>query len=513
MADSIVLKDTFTRFVTNSWDRSDNGTIWQITQGTPADFDVDGSRGTIALPDTVTHRLTFPGSYKNPQFFATVRPNQVATGDAFVYSMQFRFIDDSNYLAMQVEFFPTFVSATLYVIKPSVSPVLGTVNKGAYTANSDWNVRVELVDATYRVKLWAATASEPTAWDVSVTQTHLPNAGGIAVRASRAAANTNTGLVCSIDNILITTVIPTVQIIPQFLNDYEFKFGHDGIVLNNDGPVPLPGKPLWDIEKLTGLDLPDIKKSDKEFDGIDGGILEATNISMRTIRMDGILYAHPDDDLELYLDQLKTNFTPIPRGLFTAAGTLSTPLSLTFDANERPFFIKSPGVDERFILAQPVACTYDWDSNRRFSSTSFQVILQAQVPTLYSPELHHTSCTLTGTLATPTDVSVYNKGNYYGYMVIAMSGLVSPTIIHILHVETGQELVLNIITAILGRAVEVNFRRRTVLILDPVQNVNVREQVTSEGWIRLLPKFNTVRISTNAGVTVTTDVLWRDEWF
>lgn len=506
MVDRIVIDDTFSRTVTDDWGSADNGTRWEIQSGTAADFDVDGADGTIALPDTVEHLITFPGNFTRLKGTWTVSANQVATGASFVSTLRVRTLDTSNYLAIQVEFKSdgTIVIA-LYKIVAGVVTQLGAVNKGAYSADQDWNVACVVGSGTtFQGKLWSASTSEPSAFDVTAsTSGDLSGPGAVVLRTVRDGANTNTGLVLSYDAFQVTTFSPVVQIIPQYLDDYEFKFGHDGLVLNGGQSNATLGNPIWDIYKVTGLDLPDIKVSDKEFDGIDGGVVEAVNLKMRTIRLDGTLYAHQDDSLEEYLDQLKTNFAPVPR---ESSGEL-------FDPNQKPFFLKPPGKDERFLFAKPVGLSYDWDPDRRFNTTPFQIILQCQVPTQFSPALHSLTQPLSGIISDPAVFQVYNAGNCWSYAVVRLFRIGTFPDVHIEHIEQDKDLALFIDSQSLAdRPLEINFRQRTVFISDDPP-VNIRQDTVAEGWWRLAPGMNTIHVRTDISNNGEAEILWRDEWY
>lgn len=503
-----IVRDTFTRTVTNDWGSADNGTDYEILTANAADFDVNGTKGTIVHPTAVdgTHRITVPGNYKNVSGYYQVQINEVAVGSAVVSDVLLRFVDESNFVAARIEFntSPNAV-AVIYKLVAGVVTVLQTVIINAYIANSNWWFRYQIIDNTINTKLWSGV--EPPGWDTSGSVSDLPNPGRVILQTRRELGNTNTaGLTLSFWDFEITSTIPTVTVLPQMLNDYEFKFGQESsaLVLNNGAAVALPGSPIWDVQKVTGLDLPDVKISDKEFDGIDGGVVEASNISMRTIRLEGVLYAHQDDSLEAYLDQLKANYAPIARqvnGEF-------------FDPSQRPFYIKPPGLPERFILAKPISLKYDWDTGRRFNSTPFQIVLRAQVPTQFSPELHIVSSNLSGDISVEHRLQVYNAGNYHGYAVVRFYQIGNFPDVRLKHVEQNVQLDLALgqDASVANRPVEINMRQRTVFVIDNPP-VNFRKDTTAEGWWRLQPGMNTIGVRTDVSNSGRVEILWRDEWF
>jgi hypothetical protein len=286
----------------------------------------------------------------------------------------------------------------------------------------------------------------------------------------------------------------TEPIYAVLTDDYTFQFGADGIVLNEGLNMPQIGSPIWDINGVKGLDLPDVKTSDKEFDGIDGGVLDAENIKMRTITLEGALIAHQDDSLEYYLDLLKANFAPVPRDSTHLPGEL-------VDRNTRPLYLKAPGVDERYVMCKPVGVHYDWTGERRFNSAPFQIVLQAENPVLYSPTLYSV------TVPVNTDFVLNYKGNYPGHATAIITG--ACTVPSLNHTEANRQLAFTS-TLTGGQSITVDFRKRTA-IKNPGAT-SVRGQVSSEEWWRLAKGANTIRLTVSTG-TPTLTLQWRDGWY
>ena len=523
-----IVRDTFTRTVTDDWGRADNGTDWEIVTGTPANFDVNGSSGTIVLTAALAnHNVSIPGNFKNVKGFLRLSVSAVATGSSIVSDVLMRWVDNNNFVAARVEHSTTNIVAVIYKVVAGVVTTMQTQAISGYAANDIFNFRFELTDSVLRTKLWFDTQVELNTWDTSGSVSNILGAGRIILQTRRESGNTNTNPVLSFQHFEVTSTIPTIEVVPQLLQDYEFKFGQDdnAIILNNGAASATVGTPIWDVQKVTGLDLPDVKVSDKEFDGIDGGVVEASNISMRTVRLEGVLYAHQDDSLEGYLDRLKTNYAPVPRqanGMF-------------FDASQKPFFIKPPGVTERFLFAKSVGLKYDWDMARRFNSTPFQIILQAQVPTLFSPQLHMVTANLTANveqrLAVPARLgrrpgrmSRRQQRGFTRRRPATLTGVTNakrpwwqigntPTV-YLRHLEqaTNLDLALGIPTSLANRPVEINMRQRTVFAVDTPPE-NHRDDVQAEGWWRLQPGMNTIAVTTSVSNSGYVELLWRDEWF
>jgi hypothetical protein len=287
----------------------------------------------------------------------------------------------------------------------------------------------------------------------------------------------------------------TDPVFPVLEEDYTFKYGSTGIVLNSSVNLPTAGNPIWDVSKVTGLDLPEIKTSDKEFDGIDGGTLDAENIKMRTITLEGALIAHQDDSLEVYLDLLKENYAPVPRDSTHLPGEL-------VDRNTRPLYIKAPGVDERYVACKPIGLRYDWSRERRFNSAPFQIVLQAENPILYSPVLHSI------TIPAETDFVLYYAGNYPGHVIAVITG--AATDISLDHIEAARQLSFNSGGNLtVGQSATINFRTRTAV---KSTGASIRGAVFSEDWWRLAKGANTIRLNVGTGAPTLT-LKWRDGWY
>lgn len=143
------------------------------------------------------------------------------------------------------------------------------------------------------------------------------------------------------------------------LNDYEYQYKQNGIVLNKDTSE----MPFWDVIEVIGLtDHPDYKVVTQDLDGAHGAITHAEFLTHRTIVIAGNLYADPDE-----VDQLNEALreTLIPDGL------------------AHPFFFKQPGLQERYLSCLPVAYRADVDRGRRNGIMLFQITLRADDPRMY----------------------------------------------------------------------------------------------------------------------------------
>lgn len=140
--------------------------------------------------------------------------------------------------------------------------------------------------------------------------------------------------------------------------DYTFKLGDSGVVLNTS-----PSLPFVDITGVAGLDNAPYRETERDHEGQDGGFMDAEFEKGRPIVLTGDIFGSPGS-VESYLDLLKANWAP------------STTLL--------PFYFKSPGIAERLVYVKPLGCKYDWDRDLRFGKLPVQLKMFAEDPRLYA---------------------------------------------------------------------------------------------------------------------------------
>jgi hypothetical protein len=281
----------------------------------------------------------------------------------------------------------------------------------------------------------------------------------------------------------------------MYVNDYEFRYGGNGLILNNLANVPTVGNPIFDITKVTGMDMPDIKVSSKDHDGYDGGAVEAQWYGQRTIGLDGTIFCHKDDSLEYWLDRLKSNYAP-------TTWDSGVPQSGQF------FYIKAPGTPEKFAIAYSLGVKYDWDNTRRFNSQAFRIMLQCAQPQWYA-----LSGKVLGPVAVGVPLTYYNEGNYATAGLIkikAPGGCVNPTVT----LSSSGYLPGIPVTATVpaGYEVWIDLGQRQVLLMQGFNTTNWRNRVTDEGgWFRFRPGANQITLAVSSG-TPTLNLEITDQW-
>jgi len=282
------------------------------------------------------------------------------------------------------------------------------------------------------------------------------------------------------------------------LSDFTLQYGAGGVLLNND-----PGNaydPIWDIDKITGVDSAPFRSSTKALDGRDGGIVEAEFLDPRTIVISGMVYGKINP-LGPYLDLAKANFAPSK-----------------FDT---PLYIKEPGNSQRQVFCKSLGFKYDWDQVYRTNCSLYQVTLIAADPVVYGTVQRSTSGTnTTGTFPgfgfnlafnfgfggsyTPSSLIVVNNGNKDVGGTISITG--SGTNIRILNNNTGKILATSISIGATDTLVfDLNYRRVTL------NGISRRGSVTAENWFRFQPGQTPLQLLTDSG-TVSATVLNYDGW-
>jgi hypothetical protein len=146
------------------------------------------------------------------------------------------------------------------------------------------------------------------------------------------------------------------------VDNFSYRLGETGTVLNPDSPAP----PFVDIVKVQGLDSAELRTTERDHEGVDGGFLDAEFEKMRTIVLEGqIITNHVGT--EAFLDTLK--------GEWCARRTVV------------PFYFQHPDIPERLVFVKPLGVRYDIGELRRVGSVDVQFMCQAEDPRIYDSNL------------------------------------------------------------------------------------------------------------------------------
>jgi hypothetical protein len=194
----LAVSDTFTRSTTNGWGNADSGQPWQVYGNAPvSDYVTNGSIGRHIHSTKNVFRITALNtiSLKDVETLTTFTMPVVPTGEGIYTYFPIRTNSDvTQYYFTRVFFSSSAATAELSLRKRTPSEtVLATYGtKLTHSAGAQYTVRQRVEGDTLYTKFWKVGTAEPEGWQLTVTDTSLPNAGGIAVRSFLGPANTNT---------------------------------------------------------------------------------------------------------------------------------------------------------------------------------------------------------------------------------------------------------------------------------------------------------------------------------
>ena len=273
----------------------------------------------------------------------------------------------------------------------------------------------------------------------------------------------------------------------------EFQYLDTGILINGGATVP-----FLDLTQISGLDSTDLRQSSHDREGLDGGYIDALYEGMRTVSLDGTLYASTTA-FETFVDQLKANFAP---------SAVGQPLYFGTDAGVRVVYGKSLGFK------------YDKTTLRRIGSCAFQVQVVCEDPRIYTPGTVSAQASLPTTIATGRG---YPKSYTYGYgpssgsttLLLTLDGnrnepglirvygpINNPTITNL---DDGTVFYLNMNIAN-GDYVEINLNNKTVK-LNGITSVRSKLSVLNGAWYLLHPGANNFTFAGGSTLSGTTKLI------
>lgn len=282
--------------------------------------------------------------------------------------------------------------------------------------------------------------------------------------------------------------------------DFTYQLTSTGILLNPQYPTP----PFVDITKATGFDSAELRTTERDHEGVDGGFLDAFYEKMRTVTLEGQLYCNDYLVVESYLDSLKSNWSPV-----------ATPI---------PLYFKKPGVSERLIFVKPLGVRYDVDELRRSGRAAIQFVAQAEDPRVYTAEaiveaqIAQTTAAVTGFgfnlsfnfgfggSVTPTVYNAYNEGNRSTPAVIKIPGPVTRPRIYNDSVGGVLDFQTEIAT---GDYLLVDTYYRTVKLNGTISR---RGTLTDPDWFLLQPGDNYMRYQADTTGNPAALITYRHAW-
>ncbi|MCT2591155.1 hypothetical protein LHJ74_14770 [Streptomyces sp. N2-109] len=182
--------DSFGRVVASGWGTADSGQTW-VTTGTPADYAVNGSAGTITLTSapSTTRFAQAPEELGGCEITVTITPSQLATGAEFLPAVLLRASGSLYYRCRLL--LGTSGSVSLQVTQTTTVVATGTTT-WTYGAGTALHMRVRIIGHRVMGRVWTDAAPEPCVWHVDATiASGLVEVGAVGVTGSAFSGNTN----------------------------------------------------------------------------------------------------------------------------------------------------------------------------------------------------------------------------------------------------------------------------------------------------------------------------------
>jgi hypothetical protein len=199
------VRDTFTRVVVNGWGSADTGGAYTLSGTAAADFDVNGSAGTIQ-PTSLSSdcQAVLTTNTIDSDAYATFSLSALVATNDIAYGIVLRSDGGSNrYIARVVVNTAGAVSLVLHKRVAGVQTDIVTIATGITLAtNTAYTMRAQIKGSLFRAKFWLTSTSEPTPWTASTTDTALTagNLCGIFIRNNSAT----TTQILTVDNFTIS---------------------------------------------------------------------------------------------------------------------------------------------------------------------------------------------------------------------------------------------------------------------------------------------------------------------
>ncbi|MEJ8671854.1 hypothetical protein WKI71_36475 [Streptomyces sp. MS1.AVA.1] len=196
-----LVRDTFSRTLTDDWGTSTSGHAWATAGGTAAERDVNGTQGTVTLssaPSTIRFQAA-DVSVGDCDIKVLISVSAVATGDALMPGLLLRYVSGSQFYRCRVHF---ETGSTMGLSATSATSQVGATASLPYTyiANDRFWVRSKLTGDRVRGRVWPEGHPEPDTWhlDRELNVGSIP-AGIIGLTASALPGNTNVSPVLMFD--------------------------------------------------------------------------------------------------------------------------------------------------------------------------------------------------------------------------------------------------------------------------------------------------------------------------
>ncbi len=211
VAQTVLASDTFARTSTNKWGVATTGGTW-ATVGSAALFSTTPGVGKISLALGSGPAAYLPTvASADVDVVADASTDKAITGGGMYLSLAARHSSAGDYRA-RVKLIPSAVQISVTKLVGTAETVIKTVTVTGmtYSVGDVLRTRLQVTGSgtsTLSAKVWKVGTTEPTAWQVSATDTQaaLQSAGGVGLQAFLSGTATNAPVVASFANLLATT--------------------------------------------------------------------------------------------------------------------------------------------------------------------------------------------------------------------------------------------------------------------------------------------------------------------
>jgi hypothetical protein len=189
--------DAFGRSVSSGWGTPDIGPAWTTSGGSASDHSVTGSAGRQAQNTVNVFREAVLGvAFADVDLYASFSSSVTPAGAPHNFQVLARRVDANNAYELRVSF--TTGSAVQMHLQKIVAGVttalttLATVPGLTHSGGTKFRNRFQVMGSDVRGKIWLASATEPSAWNASATDTDITASGQVSLRGKLDSGNTNT---------------------------------------------------------------------------------------------------------------------------------------------------------------------------------------------------------------------------------------------------------------------------------------------------------------------------------
>ena len=188
------LRDTFTRSVSSGWGTPTIGSAWTTSGGSATNYSTSGTYGVHVLSTVdVARRSSVTAVSADFDIYCDITASAAATGDSLFGAICARMTDANNLYMARLEF--TTSNTVILTVRKIVAGVQTSLASATlsltYTPGTYVRVRFQGSGTTLKARGWLTTATEPSAWDISTTDSSLTAAQSIGTRSIRVTGNTN----------------------------------------------------------------------------------------------------------------------------------------------------------------------------------------------------------------------------------------------------------------------------------------------------------------------------------